>query len=166
MTLTKKSWKKKRRMRKRRKKKSMLQLILHLPVLTPAAGAHTGLTDEELAALEATSVELLPDEEREAALAAAAAKSAAAPKSSPGPGPARAGPSGPPSTVGSVPASAETLQAELRELYRPDQEPVADYLTRLARVVLALRAYGVNVGQPELRSRLRRPHFSPKSLGS
>ena len=29
-----------------------------------AAGAHTGLTDEELAALEATSVELLPDEER------------------------------------------------------------------------------------------------------
>ena len=27
----------------------------------PAAGAHTGLTDEELAALEATSVELLPD---------------------------------------------------------------------------------------------------------
>ena len=44
----------------------------------PAAGAHTGLTDEELAALEATSVELLPD--GEAALAAAAAKSAAAPK--------------------------------------------------------------------------------------
>ena len=64
----------------------------------PAAGAHTGLTDEELAALEATSVELLPDEEREAALAAAAAKSAAAPKSSSGLGPARAGPSGPPST--------------------------------------------------------------------
>ena len=116
----------------------------------PAAGAHTGLTDEELAALEATSVELLPDEEREAALAAAAAKSAAAPKASSGPGPARAGPSGPPSTVGSVPASAETLQAELRELYRPDQEPVGDCLTRLARAVLALRAYGVNVGQPEL----------------
>ena len=80
------------------------------PGAHPAAGAHTGLTDEELAALEATSVELLPDEEREAALAAAAAKSAAAPKSSSGPGPARAGPSGPPSTVGSVP---ETRQAEL-----------------------------------------------------
>ena len=41
------------------------------PGAHPAAGAHTGLTDEELAALEATSVELLPDEEREAALAAA-----------------------------------------------------------------------------------------------
>ena len=27
---------------------------------------------------------------------------------------------------------------------------MGDYLTRLARVVLALRAYGVNVGQPEL----------------
>ena len=118
------------------------------PATHPAAGAHTGLTDEELAGLDATSVELLPDAEREAALAAPAAKSAAAPKSSSGPGPALAGPSGPPSTAGSVPA--ETLQAELRELYRPDQEPVADYLTRLARVVLALRAYGVNVGQPEL----------------
>ena len=115
-----------------------------------AAGAHTGLTDEELAGLDATSVELLPDSEREAALAAAAAKSAAAPKPPSGPGPAPAGPSGPPSTAGSVPATAETLQAELRELYRPDQEPVGDYLTRLARVVLALRAYGVNVGQPEL----------------
>ena len=120
------------------------------PAPHPAAGAHTGLTDEELAGLDATSVELLPDAERQAALAAAAAKSAAAPKSSSGPGPARAGPSGPPSTAGSVPATSETLQAELRELYRPDQEPVGDYLTRLARVVLALRAYGVNVGQPEL----------------
>ena len=106
----------------------------------PAAGAHTGFTDEELAGLDATSVELLPDAEREAALAAAAAKSAAAPKPSSGPGPALAGPSGPPSTAGSVPATAETLQAELRELYRPDQEPVSDYLTRLARVVLALRS--------------------------
>ena len=74
----------------------------------------------------------------------------ALPKPSSGPGPALAGPSGPPSTAGSVPATAETLQAELRELYRPGQEPVGDYLTRLARVVLALRAYGVNVGQPEL----------------
>ena len=104
------------------------------PATHPAAGAHTGLTDEELAGLDATSVELLPDAEREAALAAPAAKSAAAP----------------PSTAGSVPATAETLQAELRELYRPDQEFVGDYLTRLGRVVLALRAYGVNVGQPEL----------------
>ena len=86
------------------------------PATHPAAGAHTGLTDEELAGLDATSVELLPDAEREAALAAPAAKSAAAPKSSSGPGPALAGPSGPPSTAGSVPATAETLQAELREL--------------------------------------------------
>ena len=116
------------------------------PPAHPAAGAHTGLTDKEFAGLDATSVELLPDAEREAALAAAAAKSAAAPKPSSGPGPALAGPSDPPST----PAMAETLQAELRELYRPDQESVSDYLTRLARVVLALRAYGVNVGQPEL----------------
>ena len=46
------------------------------PAPHPAAGAHTGLTDEELAGLDATSVELLPDAEREAALAAAAAKSA------------------------------------------------------------------------------------------
>ena len=44
------------------------------PATHPAAGAHTGLTDEELAGLDATSVELLPDAEREAALAAPAAK--------------------------------------------------------------------------------------------
>ena len=136
------------------------------PAPHPAAGPHTGLTDEELAGLDATSVELLPDAEREAALAAPAAKSAAAPKSSLGPGPALAGPSGPPSTAGSVPATAETLQAELRELYRPDQEPVGDYLTRLARVVLALRAYGVNVGQPELEKLTTKATLlaSPKSL--
>ena len=62
----------------------------------------------------------------------------------------RAGPSGPPSTAGSVPATAETLQAELREMFRPDQEPVADYLTRIARIVLALRAHGVAVSSAEL----------------
>ena len=45
------------------------------PATHPAAGAHTGLTDEELAGLDATSVELLPDAEREAALATPAAKS-------------------------------------------------------------------------------------------
>ena len=44
----------------------------------------------------------------------------------------RAGLSGPPSTAGSVPATAESLQADLREMYRPDQEPVAAYLTRLS----------------------------------
>ena len=42
------------------------------PATHPAAGAHTGLTDEELAGLDATSVELLPDAERKAALAAPA----------------------------------------------------------------------------------------------
>ena len=94
MMLERKIWKRKRRKKKR-----------------PAAGAHTGLTDEELAGLDATSVELLPDAEGEAALAAAAAKSAAAPKPSSGPGPAPAGPSGPPSTAGSVPATAETLNS-------------------------------------------------------
>ena len=43
----------------------------------------------------------------------------------------RAGLSGPPSTAGSAPATAESLQADLREMFRPDQEPVADYLTRI-----------------------------------
>ena len=62
----------------------------------------------------------------------------------------RAGPSGPPSTAGSVPATAETLQAELREMFRPDQEPVADYLTRIARIVLALRAHGAAISSGEL----------------
>ena len=61
------------------------------------------------------------------------------------PGSRKAGPSGPPSTAGSVPGTAESLQAELRALYRPDQEPVADYLTRISRVVLALRAHGIVV---------------------
>ena len=61
-----------------------------------------------------------------------------------------AGLSGPPSTAGSVPATAETLQAELREMFRPDQEPVADYLTRIARIVLALRAHGVAISSGEL----------------
>ncbi|CAE7297016.1 pol, partial [Symbiodinium sp. CCMP2456] len=62
----------------------------------------------------------------------------------------RAGLSGPPSTAGSVPATAESLQADLREMYRPDQEPVADYLTRISRIVLALRAHGVAVSSSEL----------------
>ena len=47
-------------------------------------------------------------------------------------------------------ATAESLQADLRELYRPDQEPVADYLTRISRIVLALRAHGVVVSSVEL----------------
>ena len=62
----------------------------------------------------------------------------------------RAGLSGPPSTAGSVPATAESLQADLREMYRPDQEPVAAYLTRLSRIVLALRAHGVAISSAEL----------------
>ena len=45
----------------------------------------------------------------------------------------RAGLSGPPSTAGSVPATAESLQADLREMYRPDQEPVAAYISRESR---------------------------------
>ena len=62
----------------------------------------------------------------------------------------RAGLSGPPSTAGSVPATAESLQADLREMYRPDQEPVAAYLTRISRIVLALRAHGVAISSAEL----------------
>ena len=62
----------------------------------------------------------------------------------------RAGLSGPPSTAGSVPATAESLQADLREMYRTDQEPVADYLTRISRIVLALRAHGVAVSSVQL----------------
>ena len=49
-----------------------------------------------------------------------------------------------------MPATAESLQADLREMYRPDQEPVADYLTRISRIVLALRAHGVAVSSVEL----------------
>ena len=62
----------------------------------------------------------------------------------------RAGLSGPPSTAGSVPATAESLQADLREMFRPDQEPVAEYLTRISRIVLALRAHGVAISSAEL----------------
>ena len=62
----------------------------------------------------------------------------------------RAGLSGPPSTAGSVPATAESLQADLREMFRPDQEPVGDYLTRISRIVLALRAHGVTISSAEL----------------
>ena len=62
----------------------------------------------------------------------------------------RAGLSGPPSTAGSVPATAESLQADLREMFRPDQEPVADYLTRISRILLALRAHGVAISSAEL----------------
>eukprot|EP00439_Symbiodinium_sp_Y106_P072637 s640_g13.t1 len=40
--------------------------------------------------------------------------------------------------------------AELREMFRPDQEPVVDYLTRIARIVLALRAHGVAISSGEL----------------
>ena len=62
----------------------------------------------------------------------------------------RAGLSGPPSTARSVPATAESLQADLREMYGPDQEPVAAYLTRISRIVLALRAHGVAISSAEL----------------
>ena len=62
----------------------------------------------------------------------------------------RAGLSGPPSTAGSVPATAESLQADLPEMFRPDQESVADYLTRISRIVLALRAHGVVISSAEL----------------
>ena len=62
----------------------------------------------------------------------------------------RAGLSGPPSTAGSVPATAESLQADLREMFRPDQEPVGEYLTRISRIVLALRAHGVVISSAEL----------------
>ena len=56
----------------------------------------------------------------------------------------RAGPSGPASTAGSVPAAAEPLQAELRELFRrsPSRIPVT-----IARIVLA---HGVVVSSAEL----------------
>ena len=66
------------------------------------------------------------------------------------PGSRPAGPSGPPSTAGSVPGTAEGLQAELRAIFRPDQEPVADYLTRVSRIVLALKAHGVTVNSRDL----------------
>ena len=66
------------------------------------------------------------------------------------PGSRPAGPSGPPSTAGSVPGTAEGLQAELRAIFRPDQEPVADYLTRVSRIVLALGARGVTVSSRDL----------------
>ena len=49
-----------------------------------------------------------------------------------------------------MPATAESLQADLREMYRPDQEPVAAYLTRISRIVLALRAHGVAISSAEL----------------
>ena len=68
------------------------------------------------------------------------------------PGSRRAGPSGPPSTAGSVPGTAESLQTELRAMYRPDQEPAADYLTRISRIVLALRAHGIVVDASDLDS--------------
>ena len=51
--------------------------------------------------------------------------------------------------VGSIPATAESLQAELR-VFRPDQEVVGGYLTRIARVALALRVHGVAVSPSEL----------------
>ena len=66
------------------------------------------------------------------------------------PGSRPAGPSGPPSTAGSVPGTAEGLQAELRAILRPDQEPVADYLTRVSRIILALKAHGVTVSSRDL----------------
>ena len=66
------------------------------------------------------------------------------------PGSRPAGPSGPPSTAGSVPGTAEGLQAELRAIFRPDQEPVADDLTRVSRIVLALKAHGVTVSSRDL----------------
>ena len=67
--------------------------------------------------VELSSLELEPDEAHaSAALAASCGRSTE---------------SG--SERGPSPRCAESLQKELRELYRPDQEPVADYLTRLAR---------------------------------
>ena len=64
----------------------------------------------------------------------------------------RAGLSGPPSTAGSVPATAESLQADLREMYRPDQEPVADYLTRISRMAMRFRRRSLTCSRRRLRS--------------
>ena len=102
--------------------------------------------------------ELIPDAgdglSEAAALEQAAARAAAAAPTAGATGLAAAGDSaglsGPPSTAGSVPATAESLQADLREMFRPDQEPVADYLTRISRIVLALRAHGVAISSAEL----------------
>ena len=115
------------------------------PELIPDAGEGPG----EAAASEHAAASAAP-----AASASGATGLAAAVDSAlavvPLPADRRAGLSGPPSTAGSVPATAESLQADLREMFRPDQEPVGEYLTRISRIVLALRAHGVAISSAEL----------------
>ena len=41
-------------------------------------------------------------------------------------------------------------QVRRRAMYRPDQEPVADYLMRVSRIVLALHAHGVVMDSRDL----------------
>ena len=48
--------------------------------------------------------------------------------------------SGPPSSAGIAVLSADDLRKELFELCRPDMEPLAVYLSRVGRLVLALKA--------------------------
>ena len=85
--------------------------------------------------------ELIPDAGGElseaAALEQAAARAAAAAPTTGATGLAAAGDS----ALAVVPLSADR---------RADQEPVADYLTRISRIVLALRAHGVAVSSVEL----------------
>ena len=88
-----------------------------------------------------------------AALAAAAAKAAApaatkakADAAIEGAAPPR---SGPPSSVGIAVRSADDLRKELFAVYRPDQEPFGQFLSRIGRLVLALKAHKISVADSD-----------------
>ena len=89
------------------------------------------------------------------ALAAAAAKAAAASASKKGAADAAlegAAPprSGLPSSAGIAVPSAGDLRKELFAVYRPDQEPLGQFLSRIGRLVLALKAHKISVAASDL----------------
>ena len=81
------------------------------------------------------------------ALAAAAAKAAKGPAALEGAAPPC---SGPPSSAGIAIPSADDLRKELFAVYRPDEEPLGQFLSRIGRLVLALKAHKISVAASDL----------------
>ena len=96
----------------------------------------------------------IKSDDEKSPLAAAAAKAAAraatkakADAAIEGAGPPR---SGPPSSAGIAAPSADDLRMELFAVYRPDPEPLGQFLSRIGRLVLALKAHKISVAASDL----------------
>ena len=98
--------------------------------------------DDSLEAPDAAGVPALPPPPGKSPLAAPAAT-----KAIEGAGPPR---SGPPSSAGIAAPSADDLRKELFAVYRPDQGPLGQLMSRIGRLVLALKAHKISGAASDL----------------